>query len=100
MPRTKKAIYVTDRDGKRLFVHVRHSGIHPLVVMVDGMTLTYFGRRDGPYLDVVDIIAWHEKELRESGGRSGSQKLLEAFRTGLTKFREGKIAWDSPPPAV
>jgi hypothetical protein len=68
----RRSVFVTDKDGRRLFVHVRHSGIHPLVVLCDGLALTYFGKRDGPYLDVQAVADWHDKELRESGGRSGT----------------------------
>lgn len=94
--RKKPTYFVMDRDRTRLFVRPRHCGIHHLVVLCDGLTLTFFGKRDGPYLAVEDVIAWHEKELAESNGRSGNRELADAFRHALEKFKRGEVEEVSP----
>jgi hypothetical protein len=97
--RQKKPIVVCDREGKQVFLHVKHSLIHPLVVMCDGLTLTYFGR-EGPYLTVEQVRDWHLKELAESGGRSGRRDAADACQKVLDAFAAGEIVfdWDSGPP--
>jgi hypothetical protein len=89
--RQKRSPVVTDKEGKRLFIHLSHSGIHPLVVLCDGLTLVYFGKKDGPYLDVRTVLDWHEKELRDSHGQSGSREMADTCRTILSRFEAGEM---------
>jgi hypothetical protein len=75
MPRTKRAPLVIGHDGKDLYVEAKASGIHPLVIFIDGMPfcLEGQGKRQRTLLRVTDVVAWHEKVLAESRGQSGSQ---------------------------
>jgi hypothetical protein len=92
--RKKRPLLVTDREGKRIFVPLSHSAIHPLVALCDALTFVYFGKKGGPYLDVQTALDWHEKELRDSCGRSGSREAVDAFRKILDSFKAGEIDWD------
>lgn len=87
----RRAVYAIDKDGNNLYVELKYSGLHPLVAMCDGVPLTFFGKEKKAYLKVVEAISWHEKELRESGGRSGSEPILSALRIGLKKFENGEV---------
>jgi hypothetical protein len=79
----------TGSDGDVLTVDVKYCGIHFLVICYDGLTLYYDKKK--PYMAVEAAIAWHEKELRESQGRSGNAKVLEALRLALENFKSGKV---------
>ncbi len=74
-----------------LYVESAHSGIHPLVQLCDGMSLTFFGKSRKSYLRVDDVIAWHAKELEGSHGHSGSRAALDAFREIKRKFDAGEV---------
>lgn len=87
----KKIPYAIDKNGEHLFVRAEHCCINHLVMAVDGMSLTFFGNEKTPYIRVTEAIAWHEKELRESHGVSGSKQALEAFQSALKNFEEGKV---------
>jgi hypothetical protein len=102
--RNLKDVFAIDRDRTRLFVRAEWSGIHPLVIACDGLTLTYFGWEDGPYLDVEIAAAWHEKELRkidedgrDFGCRKHCQKNLDIFRRALEAFRRGETEFIAQP---
>ncbi len=97
MSKRGKPKLVVSEDGQRLFVHVRDSGIHPLVVYCDGLRLAYFGKQ-GPYLDVEAVANWHEKELRESNGKSGIPLAVTAFRNALAQFQAGNVIIEDEPP--
>jgi hypothetical protein len=86
-----KTPFATDTDCSMLYVKLKHSGINPLVVAFDGITTTRFGRGKTQYLTVRDVINWHEKELQETAGRSGSRSILEALQTALQNFDSGNI---------
>jgi hypothetical protein len=88
----KRALFAIDREGRELYIHVKDCGISTLVVMCDGMRLTYFGTRDGPYLKVGDVIDWYDKEAREDPrGRARYERLRDLLRDALAKFRRGEI---------
>ena len=91
MPKKKRTPFATDKDGKDLFVELKASGIHPWVACADCMTLVFFGNERKAYLRVEDVAAWHEKELRESKGMSGSKVALDALREIMRKFRAGEV---------
>jgi hypothetical protein len=91
MARRRGIKFATDREGTHLFVWLADSGIHPMVAMRDGLPLIYFGEKDGPYLDVEAVASWHEKELKESGGRSGNKQAADDFRAAIEKFRRGEV---------
>ena len=91
----KKPLLVTDKDGKQLFVPAEAAGIHWMCLTWDGIPITHFGDDPTWYLRIEQVIEWHEKELRESHGRSGSQETLDAAREILRKFQAGEVA-DEP----
>ena len=72
-----------------LFVKAKYSGIHHLVIMCDGLPLTFFGEEKTDYMKVSEVIEWHEKELAESGGQSGDRGVLEALQVAMEKFQAG-----------
>jgi len=86
-----KSPYATDKDDKILYVKAKFSGIHWLVLIADGMPLSYFRKGVTPYLTVVQAIAWHKKELRDSKGASGNRRVLDALESALKKFESGNI---------
>ena len=72
-----------------LYVDYRATDIHFLVLLSDGMSVTQFKGEKQTYLKVDDAIAWHEKELSETSGASGNQKVLDALkRIRDVTFRE------------
>ncbi len=86
----KSTPFVTDKDDKTLFIKLKYSGIHPLVVAYDGISLIFFGKGKTAYLTVEDAANWHEKELRDTRGRSGNQEVLALLRKALADFQEGR----------
>lgn len=86
-----KVILAVDKTGQRLFVHLKYSLIGQLAALCSGIPLVFFGPKDGPYLDVRKVIDWHEKELAESGGRSGSRLTVDALKVAMEKPRRGEI---------
>src|SRR5262245_52277442 len=92
MPRIlKRTPFAIDQDGKELFIKLKYAGIHPMVVLCDGLSLIYFGRQKTPYLRVRDAADWHAKELRDSRGKSGNREVLELFRKALADFARGLV---------
>jgi hypothetical protein len=83
--------FAVDKDGNDLFVKSNYSGIHPFVVSIDHLTIYQFGKRQTPFLKVSDCVAWHNKELRESSGKSGNKKAMDALQKALTMFRSGDL---------
>lgn len=77
-------------DENELYIETKYSGIHHLVIMIDGIPLLIWKKKNGKakyvYMKVSDAIAWHEKELKESKGQSGDAKVLEVLRERLQKF--------------
>ena len=90
MPR--KPINIFKSDGEQLWVMVKAAGINVFSLMWDGMPLTLFGKT--PYMTVQEVIDWHEKELRETHGRSGDEEILKLAREALRKFRAGEMTDD------
>jgi hypothetical protein len=89
--RSKRTPYVVfgDDPDAPLCVELRRV-IHPLVALIDGLPLLIpnKGRDKGrAYIRVVDAIAWHEKELKESRGRSGSRETVALLREALDSHR-------------
>ena len=82
-------------------LYIRPVGwIHPLVVMVDGLCVTYFDNK-GPYVTIEQAIEWVEKECRENPGYaheltkgvSGLQ-MLESLRSIKARFDDGELPVD------
>ena len=90
MTQTKPTPFA-EHDGT-LYVVASDCGMHPLVIAIDGLPLTFFGDdRRRAYLTVDAAIAWHTKELAETCGRSGNAKAIEALRTAKAKHEAGKV---------
>lgn len=84
--------FAVDRDGADLFVWMRDAGIHLLVACTDGLSFYFFGKNDGPWLRVKDLVAWYEKEAR-CGGKAGARYQLaaDAYQQVLRKFERGEL---------
>jgi hypothetical protein len=74
------------------YVNTKASGIHQLVILIDGMNITVFKghKREGMFLKLDDAIAWHEKELAETKGRSGRRDYLDMLFKARTKVTQGQ----------
>ena len=64
----------------RFYVTIQASGIHPLIPYIDGMAIAMFPKCKKAHIRLDDAIAWHEKELEQSHGASGSKKALELLK--------------------
>lgn len=67
-------------DGERFLVRRDASGIAMLIAMCDGMRIVGFKGKKQVYLSLDDVIAWHEKELKQSHGLSGDKVLMEKLK--------------------
>ena len=85
----KRTPYAMVED--RLIVESAASGIHTFVRLVDGLPQLHFKGENKLYMYVDDVIQWHEKELRESGGKSGNQRVIDALKAAKEKFAAGDI---------
>lgn len=81
----------TDKDGKYLFIKLRSSGISPLVAMVDGLRLSFFGKEQTAWLRVETALEWFEKELPRDPDNKNYKMAITAYRRVLEHFRDGKI---------
>ena len=76
-------------DEHVLYIETKYSGINPLVAMIDGLPYLQWtpkGRKTRYYMKVTDVIAWHEKELRESNGQSGDKRVLKVLKDRIAAF--------------
>ncbi len=71
-----------------LYVWIKRSGIPALIPFIDGMAICTFEKSKKQYLKIEDVISWHESELIESGGKSGSKVVAD----GLRKIKEQHAA--------
>ncbi len=79
----KRSPFAENTTTGELFVRLDHTGIHPLVVMCDGLPIAIFKGIKKPYLTVQQAIEWHHKELSETKGQSGNRKIMDALITVL-----------------
>jgi hypothetical protein len=98
MPRAKSQKdskpFVVDENTMRLFVLVRYAGISPMAAQVDGLRRYYFGDARAAYLEIDSAIRFHKSELSESGGRSGSQAMVDELTKAKRLLKEGKADCD------
>ena len=66
-------------NGK-FYVMIDASGIHPLVPFIDGMKIIKFPQWKQIYLFLDDAIEWHENELKNTNGQSGSTTALNLLK--------------------
>jgi hypothetical protein len=90
MARKKSTPYAVGQDNV-LYVDCRACGISALVRLVDGLAFTIFKGEKRQYMKLVDVIEWHVKELRESNGQSGNQRIVDLLREAEAKFMAGKV---------
>ncbi len=86
-----RIIFAVDQDSKGLYVKLRWSGISPLVAMIDGLSLTFFGKGKTAYLSVETVLDWFKNELRLSPGSKRFQDGVMAYERILERFRNGEI---------
>lgn len=93
MPRTKRTpIVISPEPESILMIDLRESGIHPLIA---------FGGEAGPlvrfkgdrrtFLHAAEVASWHEKEVKESRGGSGSSAIAAALRQMLERQSRGEL---------
>lgn len=83
-----------------LYMRIKDTGIHPLCLLIDGAQMVTFGKEKTHYLTVQQAIDWHEKEVRDSMGKSGSQKIADVLKGVLAIFaaQEASKLSQQPPP--
>lgn len=87
--KNSKTPYATFNGQPDLYVKLKATAINPLIVFIDGLPVRIINpksKRPEHFMKVTDVIAWHEKELKETSGQSGSAKALALLKTALKKF--------------
>ncbi len=87
----ESGVFVCDKDRTELYLKADAAGIHPLVLLYDGLPYTTFEDDPTLFVRVADAIAWHEKELTDTRGSSGNRKVADALTDILAKFRAGDL---------
>ena len=73
--------------GGKLYVRVRSTGIPPLCAVASGwMSVCTWPKDKHTYIPIDQAIRWHEKELEQTHGRSGSRKALAALQKARLLF--------------
>lgn len=89
--RKKKEIFVKTNSG-RIFVLVQYSGMHSLVLLTDGLHVFFFEKDGNSYLDLDDVISWHEKEakyIKKKHLKAKCVKYLDFFKKAKENFKNG-----------
>ena len=87
----KKCIPLAEKDGV-YYLDFKYTGIGLMLAAHDGLAMTYFGDDPKrPYMRLDDVLEWHRKELHQSRGRSGSEKVVSAILEIQNKIRNGKV---------
>lgn len=82
----KKRVPIAEAPDGTLYVDVKYL-MHPLVAMIDGLPLTFFGDdRKRPYLAIDRAIAWCQAEMRIH-----SREKYEGIVAFLNKAKLAKI---------
>jgi stringent starvation protein B len=97
MSRRKKNIRPAITDDGRIYLRMQDTGIHPLVLMCDGVSLTFFGKKKQAYLPLEDVIAWYEREARHEHAPKRKAELEQCAST-LRAMGE-RIKADEPTPS-
>lgn len=72
------------------YVKVSHCGISPFCIAYDAMEISKFSGGRATYLKLDDAIAWHEKEVADTGGR-WRDDYLKALRYAKQKIAEQNV---------
>src|SRR4051794_10416043 len=86
-PRKPRDIFFVVHETNELFVRADHSGIHPFLMVLEGLEMHLCGDTV-PYLKVEDVIKYYEKE--EAGGKASPKDILMLFH-----FRRAKLKVDN-----
>jgi len=68
--------------NNRLFIKANYSGIHRLILLTDSLAIYLFKGSKLPYLDIHDVLKWHQKELEYGTNRvpQYSKNYLDEYR--------------------
>ena len=70
--------------------------VHFLCLSVDGIPVSLFGKDPRPFITVPQAIKWHEDEMAESHGRSGSVEAIKVMKDVYAVFLKEKAAGIHP----
>ncbi len=85
----KRPTPFAEYEGK-IYVKIQATGIHPLCLLSDGwVAIVRFKGDRNTYVALDQAIEWHERELKESRGRSGNRKALKALSEIRTRSAAG-----------
>ena len=86
--RKKQSIFATDKDSKKLYV-VLKCVMTPLVALIDGLPVTFFGKGKTAYIEVDAAIGWCEKEMAYHSAEK-YRKMIEVMKLAKEKFAAEK----------
>ena len=78
----KKSPLASDADGN-VYVAVDHV-MSPMVALIDGLPLTYFGRERRPYLKADVAIEWCRKEM-DHHSRERFELTIEVLKRAMAQ---------------
>ena len=92
MKRSASEFLAIDQDDIA-YIKVKHSGIDPLCLMVDGIGFVFFGKSKTAYIPLDRVIAWHvnEQQYRTGKDKATCQELIDALKRIKEKFDSGKV---------
>ena len=88
---SKKQPAIAECKGE-LYCKAKHSGIHHLVILIDALPITFFGKSKEPWIKLSQVRDWHLKEIDESHGRSGSRAVADACSKILGDYAKEKTS--------
>ncbi len=93
MSRKKSTPFAMDSND-RLFVKLK-SLMHPMCALVDGLSITFFGKEKTAYLEIDRAIEWCHNEIKYSSDKKRFELILQALesaklKTASVKFIENK----------
>jgi hypothetical protein len=88
----KRTVFACNQ--KELYVELK-AIMWPMLAMIDGIGITFFGKGKKPYLKIDTAIQWLEKELTHNptypNGKSQGREMLQALKEAKEKFNQGNI---------
>lgn len=94
MSRRRKLVITWDEHGVQ-YIRVKDSGIHPMVVMCDGLTIALFGKETEPHMRLAEALEWHRNELPHTHGKA--RELREKVIAKMTATLARKAPGDMEP---
>jgi len=86
--------------NNRLFIKANCSGIHQIILITDGLAIYLFKGSKLPYLDIYDVLKWHQKELEYGTMRKPPYRkeyldeyrnMIEITTKAIENFKNGKL---------